>query len=180
MTDIHLPRTPSQTVGPYLHIGLGGTFKAALVEVAGAGAIRLHGRVLDGAGDPVPDALVELWQADTEGRYGDPGFGGFARSDTRAGGRFEFVVVKPGRVRFPGGGFQAPHLELGVFARGLLKRVVTRMYFPDEVEANVADPVLSGIDTRDCETLIAAPEPDGSLRFDIHLQGDRQTVFFAL
>jgi protocatechuate 3,4-dioxygenase, alpha subunit len=177
MTEPRLGRTPSQTVGPYLHIGLLGPIGAELVAPGTAGAIRVHGLVLDGAAERVPDALVETWQAGPSGRYGD---GAFGRSDTRAGGRFELVTVKPGSVPWPEGGLQAPHLAVGVFARGLLKRLVTRMYFPDEEEANAADPVLAAIDPRDRGTLIAVVEPDGSLRFDIRLQGPGQTVFFAL
>jgi protocatechuate 3,4-dioxygenase, alpha subunit len=90
------------------------------------------------------------------------------------------VTVRPGAVPWPAGGLQAPHLEVGVFARGLLKRVVTRMYFPDEIDANAADPVLRGIEEGRRETLVATAEPDGSLQFDIRLQGDSETVFFAL
>jgi protocatechuate 3,4-dioxygenase, alpha subunit len=124
------------------------------VDPADSGAIRLHGSVLDGAGDGVPDAVVELWQDGV----------GFARCDTRDGGRFAFVVVKPER---------APFYEAGVFARGLLQRVATRLYFPDAP----VDAVLSALDPGRRETLVAAAEPDGSLRFDIRLQGDGETVF---
>jgi protocatechuate 3,4-dioxygenase alpha subunit len=153
-------RTPSQTVGPYLSIGLVGRIGPELVS---GGPVRLHGVVTDGEGVPVPDAVVEVWQA---------GEGLFGRSDTRDGGRFEFVTVKPGVVDG-----QAPHLEISVFARGLLKRVVTRMYFPGEVED---DPVLSRVPPERRATLVAVPEEDGSLRFDIRLQGDGETVFFEL
>ena len=128
------------------------------------GDVRIHGRVLDGAGEPVPDALVEI---------SAPG-GAFGRSDTRDGG-FDLVAVKPEPLEG-----QAPCLEVSVFARGLLKRVVTRIYFPDEAEANAADPVLSGVDAGRRSTLVAVPEPDGSLRFDVRLQGPDETVFFAL
>ena len=151
--------TPSQTVGPYLHIGLPESREAA------PGGVRVSGLVLDGAGEPVPDALVEAWDAS----------GAFARSDTRDGGRYELVVAKPARF-----GDQAPHLDVGVFARGLLKRVVTRLYFPDEAEANAADPVLAAVDPGRRSTLVAVPGADGSLRFDIRLQGDGETVFFQL
>ena len=106
---MRLVRTPSQTVGPYLHIGLVGSFGPELVPPGAPGAIRIHGHVIDGAGDAVPDALVEVWQAGPDGHYGGD-FAGFARCDTRDGGRFEFVTVKPGRVHSPDGGFQAPHL----------------------------------------------------------------------
>jgi protocatechuate 3,4-dioxygenase, alpha subunit len=166
MTD--LVRTPSQTVGPYLHIGLVGRIGPELVP---GGPVVVTGRVLDGAGEGVPDALVEVWQADAAGSY-DPGL--FGRCDTRDGGRFAFRTVKPGAV-----GGQAPHLEVSVFARGLLKRVVTRMYFPDEA-GNEADPVLAVIEPDRRGTLVAAPEADGTLRFLIRLQGEDETVFFAL
>ena len=174
-----LPATPSQTVGPYLHIGLIGTIGNELVSPGAAGAVRIAGVVRDGDGTAVPDALVELWQAGPDGRYGGDGFCGFGRCDTRDGGRFEFVTVKPGRVEAPGGGLQAPHIDVGVFARGLLKRLFTRIYFPDEAEANAADPILAGIDSELRPTLIAAPDGD-ALRFDITLQGPGQTAFFAL
>ncbi len=170
--------TPSQTVGPYLHIGLLDRILAELVPVDAPGAVRVHGSVLDGTGAPVPDALVEIWQAGPGGSYSQGS--AFGRSDTRDGGRFAFVTVKPGAVPWRSGGLQAPHLEVGVFARGLLKRLVTRMYFPDDPAANAADPVLRGIEEGRRGTLVAALEPDGSLRFDIRLQGTGETVFFAL
>jgi protocatechuate 3,4-dioxygenase alpha subunit len=159
--------TPSQTVGPYFALGL---LDRSANELAPDG-IRITGRVLDGTGEPVSDAMVEIWQADEEGRY-RPDFG-WGRSGCDAEGRFSFVTHKPGRVQG-----QSPHLSVLVFARGLLKPVRTRMYFPDEEEANAADPVLSGLAPEQRETLFAAPD-DGGLRFDIHLQGPRQTTFFA-
>ena len=173
--------TPSQTVGPYLHLGLCGcAWIGPLLATPGSpGALRVQGRVLDGAGEPVADALVEVWQAGQDGSY-LPSSGRFGRCDTREDGRFAFVTVKPGPVAWPDGGTQAPHLELGVFARGLLKRAVTRMYFPDEAAANDADPLLARVDPDRRATLVARPEPDGTLRFDIRLQGDGETVFFAL
>jgi protocatechuate 3,4-dioxygenase, alpha subunit len=160
--------TPSQTVGPYLSIGLVGRIGPELVP---GGPVRVYGLVLDGAGEPVPDALVEVWQADEGGSY-RPGL--FGRSDTREGGRFELVTVKP-EARDD----QAPHLAISVFARGLLKRVVTRMYFPGDLE-NAVDPVLSRVPEERRSTLVAVPEDDGSLRFDIRLQGEGETVFFEL
>ena len=165
------PTTPSQTVGPYFTLGLFASQADELVEPTSAGAVRVTGRVLDGAGDPVPDAMVELWQADEGGRYrGDFGWG---RSGCDADGRFSFITVKPGRV----GGADAPHLLLMVFARGLLRTALTRMYFPDEEDANAGDPVLSRLE--DGSTLVARPV-DGGYEFDVRLQGDGQTVFFAV
>ena len=172
--------TPSQTTGPYLSIGLlRDLVPAALVEAGAPGSIHIRGRLLDGAGASVTDGMIEIWQASPAGVYGSDDFPGFGRAGTADGGRFEFVTVKPGRVAWPDGGLQAPHVAVGVFARGLLKRVVTRLYFPDEVEANEADPVLSGLPPDKRDTLIAIPE-DGRLRFDIHLQGPSQTTFFAV
>jgi len=176
--------TPSQTVGPYLSIGLlEPPTVCELVSPDAAGAITITGILLDGAGAPVPDGMVEIWQAGPDGVYAasaeDAGFFGFGRSGTVDGGRFAFVTQKPGRVAWPDGGLQAPHLVVGVFARGLLKRLTTRMYFPDEVEANDNDPVLSGLTAERRDTLIAKPEADG-LRFDIVLQGPGETTFFAM
>jgi protocatechuate 3,4-dioxygenase, alpha subunit len=189
MTELAL--TPSQTVGPYLKIGLfDGPITHRLVDESNPGAIRIRGVLLDGAGDPVPDGMVEIWQANAAGRYAHPaddregipledGFTGFGRSGTEDAGRFEFVTVKPGRVPWVDGRLQAPHVVVGVFARGLLKRVATRMYFSDEEAANAEDPVLLGLEPEERATLHARPE-DGGLRFDIVLQGDRQTTFFAV
>ena len=172
--------TPSQTSGPYLAIGLlRDLVPTALADPDDAAAIRIRGRLLDGAGDGVPDGLIEIWQASPAGAYGGRDFAGFGRSGTADDGRFEFVTLKPGRVAWPAGGLQAPHIAVGIFARGLLKRVVTRLYFPDEIEANDADPVLSGLPPGGRESLIAIAE-DGALRFDIRLQGPQETTFFAV
>jgi protocatechuate 3,4-dioxygenase alpha subunit len=192
MTELgtELGVTPSQTVGPYLAISLHRLITPELVDPRDPRAVRLRGTLLDGAGEPVPDGMVEIWQANADGRYAHPaddrtelaledGFLGFGRSGTVPGGAFEFVTVKPGRVPWPEGGLQAPHLEVGVFARGLLKRAVTRVYFPDEEQANAADPVLSRLDAAARGRLIAVAE-DGGLRFDIRLQGPGQTPFFAV
>jgi protocatechuate 3,4-dioxygenase alpha subunit len=150
------------------------------------GAVSITGVVFDGQGMPVPDAMIETWQADPAGRFPDPddpaseSFRGFARCGTDAEGRFRIVTVKPGRVPWIDGRPQAPHLDVSVFARGLLHRLVTRLYFPDEAEANAADPVLlSVVDPAARETLIARQE-DGGLRFDIRLQGDGETCFFQI
>ena len=170
--------TPSQTVGPFFWFGLCERPCSDLVGPEHADSLRILGSVFDGAGEPVADAMVELWQADAEGSYrGDFGWG---RCGTDADGRFSFVTVKPGRPPAANGELQAPHVVMLVFARGLLKPVLTRMYFPDEPDANAADPVLAAIgDSAARETLLAAEAYDG-LRFDIRLQGDRQTTFFAL
>ena len=183
--------TPSQTAGPYLSIGLLRELTTAeLVDPADPRAIRVRGRLVDGAGDGVTDGMVEIWQANSAGRYRHPadqrddalledGFLGFGRSGTEDDGTFEFVTVKPGPVPWPGGGRQAPHIVVGIFARGLLKRVVTRLYFPDEQEANADDPILSGLDENARRSLIAVADGSG-LRFDIHLQGPSHTTFFAV
>jgi len=183
--------TPSQTVGPYLAIGMvGGPIGPTLVPADDPRAIRIRGRLLDATGDPVPDGTVEIWQANSAGRYAHPadpraelpleeGFTGFGRSDTVNDGWFEFLTVKPGRVPMPDGRLQAPHIVVGIFARGLLKRLVTRIYFPDEVEANGSDPLLVELDETERSTLVAQ-SVDGELRFDIRLQGDGQTTFFLV
>ncbi len=179
MTEL-LGLTPSQTVGPYVSIGLlRELVPTALASRDDPAAVRIHGRLFDGAGEGVPDGMVEIWQADRDGRYGTGGFLGFGRGGTEDAGGFEFVTVKPGRVSWPEGGLQAPHLAVGVFARGLLKRVVTRLYFPDERAANDEDPVLSALSPAQREALVAVPDGD-DLRFDIHLQGASQTTFFAV
>jgi protocatechuate 3,4-dioxygenase, alpha subunit len=156
--------TPSQTVGPYFAIGLTDRPAHELVAPRAPGAIRLAGRVLDGEGEPVSDALVELWHPEV----------GFGRCATDGEGRFVFVLAKPPR------GEEAPHVEAIVFARGLLRHVVTRVYFPDEAEANATDPVLAGIDAERRSTLVAERDGGGGLRFDVRLQGEGETVFFAV
>jgi protocatechuate 3,4-dioxygenase alpha subunit len=189
MTELGV--TPSQTAGPYLRIGLLRDFVTPrLVDPGDPRAIHIRGQLSDSAGDGVPDGMVEIWQANAAGRYRhasddrddvplEDGFLGFGRSGTEDDGRFEFVTVKPGRVPWPEGGLQAPHIEVAVFARGLLKHAVTRIYFPDEAEANAADPVLSRLSPEQRETLVAVAE-DGGLRFDIRLQGPGHTTFFAV
>jgi protocatechuate 3,4-dioxygenase alpha subunit len=157
--------TPSQTIGPFFHFGL--EPRPEIVAPDHPGAIRIRGTVHDGDGEPVGDALIETWQANPDG--------GFGRVPTDDAGAFEIVTVKPGPVDG-----QAPHVDVSVFARGLLDRLVTRIYFPDEGDANAADPVLASIgDDAARATLIARAEGD-ALVFDIHLQGDRQTAFFEI
>jgi protocatechuate 3,4-dioxygenase alpha subunit len=187
-----LPPTPAQTAGPFLHIGLVWDDGPDVVPEGTPGAVTLAGRVFDGAGQPLADGLVETWQADPNGRFAHPddprgatdpavrGFRGFGRCATDAEGRYAIRTVKPGPLPTPDGGTEAPHVNVSVFARGLLTRVVTRLYFPDEAEANAADPVLSSIDDPAVRrTLIARQEP-GGYRFDIHLQGEQETAFFRV
>lgn len=141
------------------------------MERDAAGAIRLRGKLLDGAKEPVPDGLVEIWQTDAH-------FRGFGRCPTERDGSYEFLTQKPAEVRAPDGAIHAPHVLVSVFARGLLKRVVTRIYFPDEEKANATDPVLALlVDPRRRATLVAA-RAEGGYIFDIRLQGEGETVFF--
>jgi protocatechuate 3,4-dioxygenase, alpha subunit len=190
---VNLALTPSQTVGPFLAIGLPWPDGPFVVPEGSEGAITITGLVVDGAGEPVPDALVETWQADPDGRFrhpddprgapAEPGpaFRGFGRCPTGPDGSYRIVTLKPGSLPSPGGGTEAPHLDVSVFARGLLDRVVTRIYFPDESAANAADPVLASIgDPARAATLVARPDPADASRlcFDIYLQGEHETVFF--
>ncbi len=162
-----LPATPSQTIGPFFHIGLDVPGTECLVPAGHPEGVRITGRVLDGAGAVVSDALIEVW--DGQGRR-------FGRCATDAEGRYHFLVVKPAGDLAG----EAPHLDVSLFARGLLDRLVTRIYFPDEETANAGDPVLSTIaDPRARASLVAHAEPEG-LSFDIYLQGEQETVFFAL
>ena len=166
--------TPSQTVGPYFSIGLPWEDGPDVVPAGTDGEIWLRGHVLDGEREPIPDALIETWQADPDGRYDTPGFRGFGRCPTDAGGNWAIRTIKPGATES-----QAPHIAVSVFARGLLNRVVTRIYFSDEEPANAADPVLAALDEAARATLIAAREEDG-YRFDVRLQGPDETTFFAV
>jgi protocatechuate 3,4-dioxygenase, alpha subunit len=183
--------TPSQTVGPFFHPAL---LHEGWNDLTGRGAtgerIVIDGRVLDGDGAPVNDAMIEIWQANAAGRYdhpedrqekpSDPNFHGFGRVGTGKDGTFRFRTIKPGPVPGRGDAVQAPHLNLSIFARGLLKRLVTRIYFPGE-PLNSSDPLLSGLPHESRATLIARPAGrDGTeraLRFDIVLQGNGETVF---
>jgi protocatechuate 3,4-dioxygenase, alpha subunit len=186
--------TPSQTVGPFLALGLPWPDGPFVVPEGTPGAITITGRVYDAAGNPVPDALVETWQADERSRFEHPddprgaagsavpGFRGFGRCPTDATGEYRIVTIRPGPLPSPGGGTEAPHLDVSVFARGLLDRLVTRIYFPDEAGANAADPVLTAIaEPAMRDTLIARPAEGGGtaeFRFDIRLRGEHETVFF--
>jgi protocatechuate 3,4-dioxygenase, alpha subunit len=186
-------QTPSQTVGPYFAYALtpkqyGYNFSSLAGpqmvdgEIQGE-HIRVIGQVLDGDGVPVPDAMIEVWQADAAGNYPDAsqedGFTGFGRvgTGTDPGHRFWFDTIKPGATA----NGQAPHLNVMVFMRGLLSHLYTRIYFSDEAALNAADPVLGSIDEARRQTLIATREetPGGTVyRFDIHMQGAAETVFF--
>jgi protocatechuate 3,4-dioxygenase, alpha subunit len=192
--------TPSQTVGPYFSIGLTWADGVNAVEPGTPGALWIRGRLTDGNGHPVPDAVVETWQADPDGRFDhalatngsgrvraqagkgrwEDAFRGLGRSPTDEDGRYSILTLKPGAVAGPDGRPQAPHVDVSVFARGLLKRVVTRIYFDDEPDANAADALLERItDPRERSTLIARRSDDG-YAFDIRLQGDDETVFFEV
>lgn len=187
---------PSQTVGPFFCDCLlrPGARRNVLVEPGTAGErIRVVGRVLDGDSVPVPDALVEIWQANAQGRYRhpadtretlplDPSFIGFGRSGTDEAGAYWFETIRPGPVPFDGERMQAPHICIVVFARGLLNHLATRLYFADE-PANEADPVLRLVPPERRGTLVARPESVGggvTYRFDIVLQGADETAFFNL
>jgi protocatechuate 3,4-dioxygenase alpha subunit len=161
---VTLAPTPSQTVGPYYAIGLCRRPGNELVPHDAPDAVTLLGTLLDGAGEPIVDGVIEVWDA-VGGRWG--------RSGTDGQGRFSFTVSKPAA-----GPHGAPHLDVYVFARGLLKHQLTRIYFPDEAEANDADPVLGSLPGPDRATLVAEGE-DGALRFDIRMQGGGATVFFV-
>ena len=182
--------TPSQTVGPYFAIGVPYDGGNLIVPEGTAGAIRITGTIYDGRGEAIPDHLIEFWQPDGEGRFVDiyghgeqstmDGFRGFGRYGVEDGdGVYEMLTVKPGRVPGTDGKLQAPHIDVTLFARGMLHRVVTRIYFADEAEANATDQVLARVPAARRNTLIAQPTEDG-YRFDIHLQGPGETVFFDI
>jgi len=197
-----LKETPSQTAGPYVHIGLMPNF----VGVHGAHAedlggrmindktkgerITIEGRVIDGGGEPLRDCVVEIWQADAAGLYpspsesrgtADPNFTGWGRAaaDPQSGG-FRFETIKPGRVPFPDGRMQAPHLSLWIIARGINVGLNTRLYFGDEAEANAADPILARIEQRSRVQTLIARRSGNRFALDIHLQGPDETVFFDI
>ncbi len=184
--------TPSQTVGPYFAIALPWDLGPHAVAAGTPGAFTLHGTIYDGAGEVVRDHLIETWQADPEGRFADahgyggpsqlPDFSGFARHGTEDGdGTFAVHTVKPGRVPDRAGAMQAPHIAVTLMARGMLNRVVTRIYFADEPQANANDPVLARVAPARRQTLLAVPDDDGTgYRFDIRIQGPGETVFFAV
>lgn len=199
----YLNETPSQTAGPYVHIGctpnfsgIGGVFAedagSSLVNDKTLGdRITIKGSVFDGIAAPLKDALVEIWQADAAGLYNsaqeirgqaDPNFSGWGRSPgDMESGEFVFETIKPGAVPYPDGRIQAPHITFWIVARGINLGLHTRLYFDDETEANAVDPILARIEHRQrVETLIAKAESGGVYRFDVHLQGPSETVFFNI
>jgi protocatechuate 3,4-dioxygenase, alpha subunit len=185
-----LEETPSQTVGPFFHDGLLSVERRVLVSPDVEGErIRIEGHVYDGDGAGVPDALVEIWQADAHGRYrhpaddrdgvADPAFIGLGRVGTDESGHYWFETTKPGRVPWDDEILQAPHVIVQVFARGLLLHVTTRLYFEDE--DNTADLVLASVPEERRPTLVATKDGGGDIpayRFDVTLQGAGETVFF--
>lgn len=183
-----LRASTSQTIGPYLRIGLEWMVIEDMAPQGVAGErVRIEGRVLDGDGKPVNDAAVEIWQANSQGKYAspedpqdkplDPRFRGYGRSLTDNDGNFRFRTIKPGRVPGPDGKLQAPHLVVTIFMRGLLKQLVTRVYFPDE-PANATDPVLSLVPAERRATLVARKKNEDLLEWNVILQGGNETVFF--
>jgi len=184
-----LQASTSQTVGPFFVIGCTWLNRNEIASEGVPGErVIIEGRVLDGDGKPVPDALLEIWQANSHGKYAhpddtqskpvDPNFQGFGRMPTDDDGKFRFTTIKPGPVPGPDGRSQAPHLAVSVFARGLLRRLVTRIYFPDE-SGNSADYVLNLVEPTRRGTLIARKTASpGALEWNVILQGDGETVFF--
>jgi protocatechuate 3,4-dioxygenase alpha subunit len=183
-----LRATTSQTIGPYLRIGLEWMVIEDLAPQGVAGErVRIEGRVLDGDGKPVNDAAVEIWQANSHGKYAspedtqdkplEPKFRGYGRSLTDSEGNFRFRTIKPGRVPGLDGKLQAPHLVVTIFMRGLLKQLVTRVYFPDE-PANADDAVLKLVPAERRPSLVARRKGDGVLEWNVVLQGGNETVFF--
>ena len=183
-----LKTTSSQTVGPYLHIGLTWLVTDNLVGPGVTGdPVTIEGRITDVDARPVDDALVEIWQANAHGRYDHPedtrnlpleaGFKGFGRMATDASGGFRFTTIKPGRVPAADDSMQAPHINVTIFMRGMLKQLHTRIYFPDD-PANASDPVLASVPAERRGTLIAKPRGNGMLRWNVVLQGEGETVFF--
>jgi len=183
-----LRASTSQTIGPFLRIGLEWMQIEDLAPKGVAGErVSIRGRVTDADGKPVNDAAVEIWQANGQGRYAHPedkqdkpldkNFRGYGRSLTDDKGAFRFNTIKPGRVPGPGGKLQAPHLNVTIFMRGLLKHLQTRIYFPNEA-ANAEDPVLALVPAERRATLFARASPDGTLEWNVVLQGKNETVFF--
>jgi protocatechuate 3,4-dioxygenase alpha subunit len=177
--------TPSQTAGPFVSIGTEWGATGVIVPQGTGGAISVAGQVTDGSGAPVTDAMLEFWQADPDGRFppdsDEVWWTGFGRALTDHEGRYRVETLKPGPVSAAGGRQEAPHIDVSIFARGLLQRLVTRIYFSDEEALNATDPVLTGLGEPSDQSRLMARRQPGSARydFDMHLQGDQETVFFA-
>jgi protocatechuate 3,4-dioxygenase alpha subunit len=176
--------TPGQTIGPFFHYAMPMPDDRVLVPLDSPGSVRLHGHVYDGGGNVIPDAMLEIRQADATGvvprvagslRRDGSSFTGWGRSGTDSEGRYWFSTVEPGPTH-PGA---APFLAVTVFARGLLDKLFTRVYLPADPETLAADPLLATLDAESRRRMIAVREDDGSLRFDLHLQGDQESVFLA-
>lgn len=198
----YLRESPSQTAGPYVHIGCTPNFTGINIYGGDLGAlmktgpvqgqeITIKGVVYDGTGTPMRDAMIEIWQPDAAGFFpsanetrgaADPNFTGWGRSPGDMNtGEFTFETVKPGAVPFPDGRMQAPHITVWIVARGINIGLHTRIYFEDEAEANAADPILTRIEHQNrIPTLLAKKAADGAYRFDIHLQGPDETIFFDM
>ena len=189
---MRVPATTSQTVGPFFKIGLDWLYRDNLAGGSVSGErVTIQGRVIDGDGNGVPDAVIEIWQANARGKYAhvedrqdkplDQSFSGFGRIPTDSEGGFRFTTIKPGTVPGPEGKQQSPHLMISVLMRGLLRRLTTRMYFPND-SGNEGDPILNLIDPKRRATLVARPLPDstGALEWNVILQGPAETVFFDL
>ncbi len=202
-TPTNLKESPSQTAGPYVHIGctpnfagIKGIFPADLGTSMKTGSVKgqeitVRGAVFDGTGTPLRDAMIEIWQADAQGLYNsanetrgkaDLNFTGWGRSPgDMNSGEFVFETVKPGRVPYIDGRLQAPHITFWIVARGINIGLQTRMYFADEADANSADPILSRIEHQNrVPTLLAKSEREGLYRFDVRLQGEGETIFFDM
>ena len=172
--------TPSQTVGPFFHFGITTDQRLGSLAAAAGERLRLRIRVFDGAGMPLPDSMIEIYQANAAGEYGTPGFSGFGRLATAVDGSCAFDTIRPGRVRDAGGGVQAAHVNVCVFARGLLRQLYTRVYFAGDPDLD-ADPVLALVPADRRATLLASPSDEaGTWEWPIHLQGPAETVFFDL
>lgn len=198
----YLKETPSQTAGPYVHIGLTPNFcditgvydtdlGTQMVNDKTLGdRITVSGRIFDGAGALVRDAVIEIWQADSAGLYNspsemrgtaDPNFTGWGRCPTRAeDGLYSFETIKPGKIPFKDGRKMAPHITFWIVARGINIGLHTRMYFPEEQEANASDPILARIEHRERVATLIATRDDAKLSFDIYLQGPKETVFLDI
>jgi protocatechuate 3,4-dioxygenase, alpha subunit len=193
MSETMNPRaTTWQTIGPFFQIGLERLYQTNIAGVGvGGQRLRLEGRILDGDGRPIPDAVVEVWQANSQGKYAHPadtqdkpleqGFKGFGRIPTDDDGYFRLSTIKPGSVPGPNGTPQAPHLVVGLMMRGLLRGLITRAYFQGD-PSNATDPVLQCVDSDRLDTLMMRPSSDDPtlLQWTIRMQGEKETVFFQI